>query len=236
MHIRLLLCIIEFIHIITDPPHSFSFLKTSACHRLEDKVANNMNLGREFLETSTIHGLTHIATARSPLAKIAWVIAVTASFGFSFYQIATSWTEWDKNPVSTTIATNPIEDLIFPEVTVCPPNGSNTVLNYVLERVQKNNLTLVDRSNLKNINKNVFVQGPFKRYAEELVASLNLDNLRSLYEGQTSLPVANDDYTFSVNSNSVEGSFHTPGFFDDFEAGDFYLRPHRHQFHLLNEF
>ena len=191
-----------------------------------------MNLMREFLETSTIHGLTHIATARSPLAKAAWVITVTVSFAFSFYMITTSWVEWDKNPVSTTITTHPIDDLLFPKVTVCPPNGSNTVLNYVLERVKTNNLTLEERNRLKNISNNVFVQGPFKKYADELVASLNHDNLRSLYKGEVSLPVADDLYTFSINSSSVEGSFCTPGFFNETEAGDFYLRPHRHRYHL----
>ena len=177
-----------------------------------------MNLMREFLETSTIHGLTHIATARSPLAKAAWEITVTVSFAFSFYMISTSWVEWDKNPVSTTITTHPIDDLIFPKVTICPPNGSNTVLNYVLERVKKNNLTFEERMQLKNISNNVFVQGPFKKYAEELVASLNHDNLRSLYKGETSLPVADNLYTFSINSSSVEGSFSTPGFFDEAQA------------------
>ena len=191
-----------------------------------------MDLMKEFLEASTIHGLAHISTARSPVAKAAWVITVTVSFGFSFYMITNSWMEWDNNPVSTTITTHPVDDLAFPKITVCPPNGSNTVLNFVLERVQKNNLSSEERIQLKNISNSVFVQGPFKKYAEELVASVNLNNLRSLYNGQSGLPVADHLYTFSINSSSVEGSFSTPGFFDETPSGDFYLRSHHHRYHL----
>ena len=87
---------------------------------------------REFLENSTIHGLCHISTAQSRVARAAWVAIVVACFAVAISMISSSYKEWQESPVSTTISTHPITELEFPSVTVCPPWGSNTALNYLL--------------------------------------------------------------------------------------------------------
>ena len=76
---------------------------------------------REFLESSTVHGLVHISTANSRTARTAWVVIVVACFATAIYMITNSYKEWQESPVSTTITTNPITELEFPTVTVCPP-------------------------------------------------------------------------------------------------------------------
>ena len=76
---------------------------------------------RNFLESSTIHGLVHISTAKSKAARIAWASIVVACFAIAIYMITSSYKEWQESPVSTTITTYPITDLKFPTVTVCPP-------------------------------------------------------------------------------------------------------------------
>ena len=80
----------------------------------------------EFLESSTIHGLVHISTAKSKTVKAIWVAIVVACFAYAIYMINNSYKEWQESPVSTTITTQPITELEFPTVTVCPPRGSNT--------------------------------------------------------------------------------------------------------------
>ena len=87
---------------------------------------------REFLESSTIHGLVHISTAKSKAARATWVAIVVACFAYAIYTINNSYEEWQESPVSTTITTHPITELEFPTVTVCPPRGSNTALNHLL--------------------------------------------------------------------------------------------------------
>ena len=96
---------------------------------------------REFLTSSTIHGLAHLASAHTVAKKIFWATVVTISFGASVYLISSSYIEWTESPVSSTTTTRPIDELKFPEVTVCPPKGSNTVLNQALNQVNDEKMT-----------------------------------------------------------------------------------------------
>ena len=78
---------------------------------------------KEFLEGSTIHGLVHISTAKSKIARVAWLGIVVACFAMAVSMITSSYKEWQESPVSTTITTHPITELEFSTVTVCPPRG-----------------------------------------------------------------------------------------------------------------
>ena len=103
---------------------------------------------REFLESSTIHGLVHISTAKSRAGRAAWVAIVVACFAVAISMITSSYKEWQESPVSTTITTHPITELDFPTVTVCPPRGSNTALNHLLEKVKDVKFTKKERQEL----------------------------------------------------------------------------------------
>ena len=37
---------------------------------------------------------------------------------------------WNESPITTNVETLPISEVVFPKVTICPPEGSNTALNY----------------------------------------------------------------------------------------------------------
>ena len=50
-----------------------------------------MEVLREFLATSTIHGLAHIATSTSTLGKVAWSAIVTLGFSLAVCLIAQSY-------------------------------------------------------------------------------------------------------------------------------------------------
>ena len=54
---------------------------------------------REFLESSTIHGLVHISTAKSTTTRTIWVAIVVASFAIAVYMITSSYKEWQESPV-----------------------------------------------------------------------------------------------------------------------------------------
>ena len=95
---------------------------------------------KEFLETSTIHGLAFISTAPSKVSKLFWVMVVFFGFSTAFYLINSSYNDWQSSPIATSISTHPISELDFPTVTICPPEGSNTALNYDLARAR--NITL----------------------------------------------------------------------------------------------
>merc|ERR1711963_1098999 len=87
---------------------------------------------QNFLETSTIHGLGHIASKKN-LARVFWITVVGVGFSVAGSLIYHSFNAWDENPVRTTIETRPIDEIIrFPKVTVCPPKNTYTNLNYDL--------------------------------------------------------------------------------------------------------
>ena len=121
---------------------------------------------REFLESSTIHGLVHISTAKSKAARAVWVAIVVACFATAIYMITGSYKEWQESPVSTTITTHPITELEFPPVTVCPPRGSNTVLNHLLEKVKSANFSEKEKQELLEISREVFLEIPNQEYAK----------------------------------------------------------------------
>ena len=50
----------------------------------------------EFLESSTIHGLAHISTAKTRAARAAWVEIVVACFAYAIYMINNSYEEWQE--------------------------------------------------------------------------------------------------------------------------------------------
>ena len=82
----------------------------------------------EFLDTSTIHGLSYIA-ANKGLVRLFWISVVIAGFTGAFILIQQSFSSWADSPISTTIETRPITEIDFPNVTVCPPRNSFTSLN-----------------------------------------------------------------------------------------------------------
>ena len=71
---------------------------------------------KDFLESSTIHGLVHISTARSKTVRVVWLAIVVACFAIAVHMIVDSYEEWQESPVSTTITTHPITELEFPTV------------------------------------------------------------------------------------------------------------------------
>ena len=135
-----------------------------------------MSVWTDFLENSTIHGLVYISTAKSFVAKAVWAFIVALGFGFSAHLIAGSYAEWIQSPVSTVVSIRPISDLDFPEVTVCPPKGSNTLLNHVLVRIQDEKFTPELRNCMRNMINEMFIIGPIKRFARNMAQMINIHN------------------------------------------------------------
>ena len=75
---------------------------------------------REFLESSTIHGLVYISTTRT-LSRLFWILTVTSGFLTAGVLVTRACREWRKNPTDATIETFPIHQVDFPDIIVCPP-------------------------------------------------------------------------------------------------------------------
>ena len=112
--------------------------------------------------------------------------------------------------MSTTITTHPITELEFPTVTVCPPRGSNTALNHLLEKVKDVNFTKEERQELLDISREVFIEIPNKKYAREMSKLLSVENMRSIANGQASMPEVDEQGTIILRSSEPQGSFSSP--------------------------
>ena len=161
-----------------------------------------------FLENSTIHGLVHISSSKSQTIRAAWMAIVVACFAIAISMITNSYQEWQDSPVSTTITTHPITELKFPEVTVCPPRGTNTAVNQVLEKVRNANFTVRERYQLIKMSKEVFLENLIKQHAKRMSEPLSAENMRSIVNKQASLPSTNKyNEMITMKSKEPEGSF-----------------------------
>ena len=177
-----------------------------------------MDFLKEFLETSTIHGLTYISRAPSKLSKLFWFLIVVAGFSFSFHLINSSYVEWQASPIATSISTHPISELDFPTVTVCPPEGSNTALNYDIARVLNITLTERDRDVLVDATKHFLIDQPSQEFGHLARFLLNEENILEIFEGKPTFafPMAYNEQndrtpTFEILSSKLNGSYKTPG-------------------------
>ena len=123
------------------------------------------------------------------MAKISWLIAVLTGFVGASYLIGHSYHDWQKSPVLTTITTHPLDDLEFPAVTVCPPKGSNTALNYDLMQLNnsKDSLSEKKKMELKNVIWKSLVENPHRDFAKRMVAATGKANFRKTFEGHFSV-------------------------------------------------
>ena len=132
---------------------------------------------KEFLESSTIHGLTYISSAPSKLSKLFWLLIVCIGFSLAIYLINSSYVDWQASPIATSITTHPISELDFPTVTVCPPEGSNTALNYDLMRARNISLSDEDRQGLVNLSKEMLIDKPSSEYVKLARKLINEENV-----------------------------------------------------------
>ena len=125
-----------------------------------------MEVCREFLESSTIHGLVYISTSRRHV-RLLWLCVVVSGFIGAGVLIYQSFSSWADSPVSTTIETLPITDLVFPNVTVCPPRNSFTSLNPDLVMARDKTLSLEERTELSGAVKEAIFVEDYKSKLEE---------------------------------------------------------------------
>ena len=178
---------------------------------------------REFLESSTIHGLAYISSAPSKLSKAFWFLIVVTGFSFAFCLINSSYTDWQASPIATSITTHPISELDFPTITVCPPEGSNTVLNYDLARARNITLSVTDREALINTTKAILIDKESSDFVLLARSLVDEENILELFENKPGLTfplpfplpeVDPSDTTsgYAMKSSQLNGSFRTPGF------------------------
>ena len=136
----------------------------------------NMEI-KNFLESSTIHGLTYISTT-SKYVRLLWTIVVIIGFTTAGVIIYQSFETWADTPISATTETRSIREITFPKVTVCPPKGTYTSLNFDLKNVE--NRTEIERENSIELKEYAFKQlydEMFRRVMKNLTKAKSVKSL-----------------------------------------------------------
>ena len=91
---------------------------------------------REFLESSTVHGLNYISTTRNKIGRIFWIAIIFFGFSAAGYLITKAFKDWKKYPIESSIQTYPIKEVRFPTVTVCPPKVPFDLLHFEMCQIR----------------------------------------------------------------------------------------------------
>ena len=182
-----------------------------------------MDTFKEFLESSTIHGLVYISTSRR-LLKLFWLLVVITGFTGAGVLIHQSFSSWAVSPVSTTIETLSITELDFPNVTVCPPRNTFTSLNPDLVMARNLNFDEETRKEAADIGSfAVFNTNLRVRYEE--FAELRQQQYQDVYTGCSDLvlPYREQDgwYNYRLRTARLSGSFSSPHFRQTFHQSRF---------------
>ena len=99
-----------------------------------------------------------------------WVLIVCLGFVGAGILISKSYKEWQEKPIATSITTHPIDDLEFPNVTICPPKDSNTALYHDLVKAGNRSLSDDKRRILKKAAHQIFTEQAHKEYVKKDVS------------------------------------------------------------------
>ena len=165
---------------------------------------------KDFLESSTIHGLGYISTTKN-LVKIFWIGVVISGFTVALFLISNSFSSWAESPISTSIESFPISEAPFPKVSVCPPEDTNTVLNYDLVRVENVTLNNSIRLELYRYTQELIKDNEFSSVEEEQKSFNEENKYRNWYRGFSELSIPyygeNNVHYFRTTFSASSGYF-----------------------------
>ena len=168
---------------------------------------------KNFLESSTIHGLTYISTT-SKYVRLLWTIVVIIGFTVAGIIIYQSFETWADTPISTTTETRSIREITFPKVTVCPPKGTYTSLNIGMIKADRSNP--LKRKYGVELKENAFVllyDEIFRRVMKNLTKLDETNRYYNWYHGLTKIELYNDMKDFHhVYTCATNGTISTQYF------------------------
>ena len=145
------------------------------------------------------------------------------------YLITKSYMDWQASPVSTTITTHPIENLVLPTVTVCPPDPASFALNHDLLKVDNSSsFTDQERESLKERAFAAILATAHEDFVARMVASVNPENVELLAQGFVSIPKPYVADGLEVLVSTLNGTIETPSFGKSFDRSYFLKDRHHH--------
>jgi hypothetical protein len=156
--------------------------------------------------------------------KAFWIFLVFVSFLAAGYLINDSFTSWSLSPTISSAKTYPLSQVQFPQVTVCPPEGSNTALNYDLNKAQDTILDDETRNELTLLAFELMHQHDhekFKNLVSGVVEDEQLSLLYSEYRKMTLLQYFSERAEWSIKTSGGQGLCSSPAFGEERNSYNF---------------
>ena len=149
---------------------------------------------KQFLASSTIHGLQYIEHSRN-FVRVFWILVVFAGFFGAGMLIRESFINWDQRPMTTLTETLSINDVTLPNVTVCPPKDDYLNLNFDIIQLQKKGITEAIRKELFEYSITEIQNYFYEKIIKSLENIQDPDMYYNWYHGYTriSYPYEHDD-------------------------------------------
>ena len=158
---------------------------------------------QNFLNTSSIHGLTWISGSER-FSKLFWILVVIGGFIGAGFLIHESFYNWNQNPVSTNIETLPISEITFPNITVCPPKNSFLNLNYDVMHAHLMKIDGKIRRELYEFSVNVLQNHYYEEAMKELLKITDNSRFFNWYHGLTRIKYPYHDDIFNFMKYELE--------------------------------
>ena len=172
-----------------------------------------------------------------------WFGVVCFGFIGAGILIGKSYHEWQENPIATSITTHAINDLDFPNVTICPPMDSNTALYHDLVKAGSGNISLGNKKILREAATEIFLIGTHFEYSRNMLGTSYMGNIRQVFQGYHSLPIPyNNANGFEIKMWNLNGTITTPWFGEEYpilgqdKPGKLEYYKEDREFHMVLEF
>ena len=175
----------------------------------------------EYFNTSTIHGIGYISKTKG-FVRLAWIFVIIAGFMAAGVLIKESFKSWSMSPVSISMETLPISELLFPKVTVCPPKNTYTNLNTDLINAEKfGDLDNKTRHDLLDFVFQIIHDGFYENLEHNSSFLKEENQYFNWYNGYSTIQFTIPGTKFiqlggQISTCSLNGSFSTYGFDEAF--------------------
>ena len=89
-------------------------------------------------------------------------------------------------------------------MTVCPPRGSNTALNHVLQKVKNTELSEEQKDLFKNNVYEIFICNPSKMFGADMAHILNIGSLEDVKKGNIDIPENNNSQMLKIHNKHLK--------------------------------
>ena len=155
---------------------------------------------KEFLDTSTIHGLSWISSTKR-ISRVFWTIVVISGFTTAIVMILQSFDNWKNQPITTTIETLRLSKLTLPNITICPPKHTATNLNFDIMEADKMVLSEEKRKEILDYAIEVYQEDNHKEMMKNLSQIHEEDRGFNWYYGYSKIRLPYSPYCYRRSSS-----------------------------------